>query len=257
MRPDPPVAPPAKSPILQEKDLSAPPSPAAPASIPVTRPRLNLQKRTVSQTETSPALASATSDTKASPFGAARPIDTFAKDREIEEKRELALRQKKETDEKAREDKRLAEEKIREGKRSAKEAEKAERNDTPATPKEKPNGQSKEKENGYETPQPGKNYEILRRATNDESSLAEEEVDDEGESGLVTEDKAVKPQEIVQNIPSKEPVNGGPKDGSESQQPQVSSEPTADALEDGGWSTVSKPRNNRKGGNSGARAIAS
>ncbi|KAI1847773.1 hypothetical protein JX265_009201 [Neoarthrinium moseri] len=89
----------------------APPSPAGSAAAPVGRPRLNLQKRTVSEAPgvTSPPPASAT-DSKANPFGAARPIDTAAKEREIAEKKEQLAKEKKEADEKAKEERRLAKE---------------------------------------------------------------------------------------------------------------------------------------------------
>ena len=244
MRPDLPAASPAISPVPSSKEFSAPSSPSAPAApaihAPLTsRPRLNLQKRTVSEAQPSPGPDSAL-DSKASPFGAARPIDTFARDKEIEEKRELAIRQKKEADDKAREEKRLASEKAREEKRLAGEAEKA------TSPKEKPNGQVKEKENGTEVA--GKNYQILRRATNDHSAAAEEDEADSGEvDGMITDDTSVKPKEVVRDIPLQKPNGGEP-------QPESSS---AEILEGDGWSTVSKPRNNRRGGNQASRAIAS
>lgn len=255
MRPDPPAASPAISPTPSNKELSVPSSPAATSQTlnsaglqPVapaplsSRPKLNLQKRTVSQAEPSPGSTSA-GDPKASPFGAARPIDTSARDKEIEEKRELAIRQKKEADDKARDEKRAADEKAKEERRLAKEAEKA------APPKEKSNGQVAEKENGVETP--GKNYQILRRAANEDSAAADEEAEAVEADGVIAEDKAIKPQEIVRDIPSKK------ANGVESQQQDSSPDASADILEDDGWSTVSKPRNSRRGGHQAARAIAS
>ncbi|KAI8634928.1 hypothetical protein F5Y19DRAFT_485874 [Xylariaceae sp. FL1651] len=111
MRPDAPV----KSPEQSREGSEAPPSPAGPgsaATAPSGRPRLQLSKRTVSEAPdiTSPGLSSAGGDAKASPFGAARPIDTAAKEREIVVKREQLLKEKKEADEKAKEDRRLAKE---------------------------------------------------------------------------------------------------------------------------------------------------
>ncbi|KAF2838144.1 RNA-binding domain-containing protein, partial [Patellaria atrata CBS 101060] len=100
MKPDAP----AKSPV-PTPEASTPSSPAA-AAPPTTRPRLNLQKRTVSEAE--PSTPAAGGDPKSSPFGAARPIDTAAREKEVEEKRQLALRSKKEQEEKAREEKRAA-----------------------------------------------------------------------------------------------------------------------------------------------------
>ncbi|KAJ4304270.1 Eukaryotic translation initiation factor 4B [Collariella sp. IMI 366227] len=85
----------------QSQNGSAPPSPAPAAALPVGRPKLNLTKRTVSEATTA-APASASGDSKASPFGAARPIDTAAREREVEEKR---VKEKKEAEEKAQEEK--------------------------------------------------------------------------------------------------------------------------------------------------------
>ncbi|KAI0381011.1 hypothetical protein F5Y04DRAFT_89779 [Hypomontagnella monticulosa] len=103
-----------KSPSQSRDGSEAPPSPAtgSAAPAPAGRPRLNLQKRTVSESPdvASPGLPSAGADSKASPFGAARPIDTAAKEREIAEKREQQLKEKKEADEKAKEERRIAKE---------------------------------------------------------------------------------------------------------------------------------------------------
>lgn len=94
----------------QEGSLPASPvaAPAVPAG-PPSRPRLNLQKRTVSEAAdgASPTVGS---DSKASPFGAARPIDTATREKQVEEKRQQVLREKREADEKAKEERRLAKE---------------------------------------------------------------------------------------------------------------------------------------------------
>ncbi|KAI1367722.1 hypothetical protein F5Y08DRAFT_40598 [Xylaria arbuscula] len=107
MRPDAPV----KSPEQSREGSEAPPSPAPGAATIATggRPRLQLAKRTVSEAPdvTSP---SAGGDAKASPFGAARPIDTAAKEREIADKRDQVLKEKKEAEDKAKEERRLAKE---------------------------------------------------------------------------------------------------------------------------------------------------
>lgn len=104
----------AKSPVQSREGSEAPPSPAGhPAALPVSRPKLNLTKRTVSETPAVPspaAPAAEAKDSKASPFGAARPIDTATREREIEEKRIQAIKDKKDADEKAKEDKRIAKE---------------------------------------------------------------------------------------------------------------------------------------------------
>ncbi|KAF2429698.1 RNA-binding domain-containing protein [Tothia fuscella] len=101
MKPDAP----AKS-ATPTPEPSQPSSPAQ-ANAPAARPRLNLAKRTVSEAVPESA-ATPTSDAKASPFGAARPVDTATKEKEVEEKRQLAIRQKKEEDDKAREEKKEA-----------------------------------------------------------------------------------------------------------------------------------------------------
>ncbi|KAI1818807.1 hypothetical protein GGS20DRAFT_526952 [Poronia punctata] len=99
-----------KSPEESREGSEAPPSPAGSAAVPASggRPRLQLTKRTVSEAPdvTSPG----SGDAKASPFGAARPIDTAAKEREIAEKRDQQLKEKKEQEEKAKEERRLAKE---------------------------------------------------------------------------------------------------------------------------------------------------
>ena len=274
MKPDAPPAPPtqpvqaARSPALSNRELSTPPSPAAPPSAPASRPKLNLAKRTVSEAPTDPA-STPSSDSKASPFGAAKPIDTATREKEVEEKRQIAIREKKEADEKAREEKKAAEDKAREEKRAARDAEiaakvaakdsanKAASKDQPngqTVQKEKPNGQIPKEKETNSAPPPGKNYEILRRAANDESSAADEEVDEAAEAdGNITEDKAVKPKEIVRDISSKND-EAAKTNGTT---PGMSDDPSASALEEDGWSTVSKPTRNRKAGNQASRAIAS
>ncbi|KAK3295791.1 uncharacterized protein B0H64DRAFT_373969 [Chaetomium fimeti] len=97
MRPDSSV----KSPGESREGSEAPPSPAPSVALPAGRPKLNLAKRTVSEA-TDAAATSNASDSKASPFGAARPIDTAARTREIEEKRQKLA---KEAEEKAKEEK--------------------------------------------------------------------------------------------------------------------------------------------------------
>jgi translation initiation factor 4B len=209
------------------------------------RPKLNLQKRTVSEADPNMSAVSSATDSKPSPFGAAKPIDTFAREKEIEEKRELALRQKKEAEDKAKaeraEEKRLAKE--REKEQAQAKGERAAQNE-----------QNGGKETGGETPQPGKSFEILRRATGDENGMtADEEVEgDADEAAEPVGDKAVKPKEVVKEVPSK--ANGEWRRGSAG----PPAETTATALDNEGWSTVSsgKARNNRRG-NTGRQAIAS
>lgn len=261
MRPDPPAAPaiapapPTRSPALSSREISTPPSPAAAPQALNVRPKLNLAKRTISEADPSAKTqkSSPAGDSKASPFGSATPIDTATREKEVEEKRQAALREKKEADDKAREEKKIADDKLREEKKIAREAEKTEK---AAASKEKSAGQETEKENGVAAPHAGKNFEILRRKPNDETDAAGDGADAEGENGIIVDDKSVKPKEIVKDItPRKE--TGALTNGESSPQVGASADSTADALEDDGWSTVSKARNNRRNGNQAARAIAS
>ncbi|CAI4219112.1 unnamed protein product [Parascedosporium putredinis] len=103
--------------------------PAPAPAVVASRPKLNLAKRTVSEAPDAPS-PTATGDSKASPFGGARPIDTMAREREIEEKRLQALKEKKESEEKAKEERRLAKE------AAAKEAAEKEAADKEAAEKE-------------------------------------------------------------------------------------------------------------------------
>ena len=263
MRPDPPapvLA--ARSPALSNRELSNPPSPAAPSAVPApapaTRPKLNLQKRTVSEAPPDAVASPVVTDAKVSPFGAARPIDTATKEKEIEEKRQIAAREKKDAEDKAREEKRIAEEKAREEKKTVKEAERAARAERadkePSSPKVKSNGQQPEKENGVTSPTVGKNYEILRRNADQDMAAADEEVEEGDANGVVVDDKAVKPTEVVGDMKDGETKVNGASTGQTEAVPETS----AEALEDDGWSTVpSKARTNKKNGNPAARAIAS
>jgi len=77
----------------------------------------------------------------------------------------------------------------------------------------------------------------------------DEEGADEPTDGVIAEDQAVKPKEIVRD-PSKQNEGSWRKD--------APAESTTESLEEEGWSTVpAKPKNNKRGGNQGARALAS
>ncbi|KAJ6184068.1 hypothetical protein N7519_005369 [Penicillium mononematosum] len=143
-------------------------TPAAPAA-PATRPKLNLTKRTVSE---NPTPTSASSDSKASPFGAARPIDTATRERQVEERRQLAIRQKQEAAEKAKAEKA---EKFAEKQRQAKEA----------APAVDHNGKDV-----LETPKGGGNFEILQRASEDGELTAENETEETAPAAPVEAKKA-------------------------------------------------------------------
>ncbi|CAG8960211.1 hypothetical protein HYFRA_00012729 [Hymenoscyphus fraxineus] len=263
MRPD---APAAKSPAASRDGSEAPSSPAPAAAVPAGgRPRLNLAKRTVSEAPlASP--SSVAGDSKASPFGAARPIDTAAKEREIEEKRLAALQEKKEAEEKAK-----AEAKEAAAKAKAEEAEKQES-------------------------EAGK-VEILQRG--------EKSAENENPNGKPADEKSGKPREIVRDTRPKAletgawrrqssgpPTprddtprgprggrgggrgrgegRGGPRNYDEGRGPrrdtnggvpaspaQTPASPGGEApTEEDGWSTVSKPKKNSRGGNQASRVIA-
>ncbi|KAI9720933.1 MAG: hypothetical protein M1828_005503 [Chrysothrix sp. TS-e1954] len=210
---------------------SAPSSPAAAAApTPATRPRLNLQKRTVSEAPSNEPPNSATSDTgKAGIFGGARPIDSASRDQEVAEKR-MALRQKKEEEDKAREERTKAE-------KAAKAAEKA--SEKPVAPVQE-NGKTnatkdtpKEKENGTAAPAPGRNYEILRRMNDQEDGTADTEDGSIAEStnGDIVDDKNVKPKEVVRDMNAP---------------PEQNPDTTAEELEGEGWSTVPKSGNSKR-----------
>ncbi|OAL46637.1 hypothetical protein IQ07DRAFT_658924 [Pyrenochaeta sp. DS3sAY3a] len=209
-------------------DASVPSSPAAQPVAPATRPRLNLTKRTVSEAQPTPE----SSSDKPNPFGAARPIDTAAREKEIDEKRQLALRQKKEADDKAREEKKAKEA-----------ADKAAKESTPATPVEKNEEGSDEK--------PRSNFEILQRVGEEGEPIAQ----DEDANGEIVEDKAVKPQ-----APVREPSKAEGSWRRKSTSPAAPAESTTEKLDEDGWSTVTKPvknaKNNRRGGPP-TRAVAS
>jgi translation initiation factor 4B len=269
MRPDPPAA---KSPVPSRDGSEAPSSPAlGSATLPVGRPKLNLAKRTVSEATDLPSPASVSGDAKASPFGAARPIDTAAKEREIEEKRLAAIREKREAEDKAKEEK-------REAAKAAKAAD---------AEKEAAEGDNADTED-------------------EDASKGEETIEKENQNGNIVEDKAVKPKEIVRDMkprpsdtgawrrasggppPPRDDIPRGPRGGGrgrgrgegrggrhfdDSRPPRQSMnggaspaapapqspavEPEAAALEADGWSTVSKPKKNNRGGNQASRAIAS
>lgn len=229
MRPDAP----AKSPT---PDTSNPPSPR-PAAAPASRPRLNLQKRTVSEADPS-ASPSQASDSKASPFGAAKPIDTAARERAVEEKRQIAIREKKEADDKARAEK--AEEK-----RLAREKGEA---DQPESPKLTKQATKDEDDEEKEKPA-GPKFDILRRADsgNNNDMVAEDEQDEEADS-------EVKPKEVAA-APASQANGSWRKGGSGPKSPKPST--TAEAPEEDGWSTVSKPNKQRNSRRGGPRAIAS
>ena len=230
-----------------------PPQPAAPAAAPAlaVRPKLNLQKRTVQEEVASP--SSATSgDSKASPFGAARPIDTAAKEREIEERRQA---RQKELEEKAKAEK----ERIAKEREEAKQKEKEQAATAPAaTSAAAPSTANKEES---EVPHGAKNFEILQRV-----GESGEVVESEGaEPNKAGEQTAAAPKDAAPSQPSK--ANGNWRNGNaprgrnpsyqrgpRNQQaggPRGQASPAAAPAqqpEEDGWSTVGpKQRSSRRG----------
>lgn len=209
MRPD--------APAPSPKEPSNPPSPVATAAAPAARPKLNLQKRTVS--ENAPSSPATTGDSKASPFGAARPIDTAAREREVADKRERA---RKEAEEKAKAEKAEKAGKQRHAKEHAK-AEKGAATDADGA-KEADSEAAKVK-----------SFEILRRTEEDDSGMtADQEMDEPTEESGST-------KEASNDAPATR-TNGGWKNSA------APAAEGADATDEHGWSTVSATkRNNRRG----------
>ncbi|KAK4631514.1 putative eukaryotic translation initiation factor 4H [Fulvia fulva] len=230
-------------------DVSSPTSPAQ--ETPKERPRLNLTKRTVSTAEPSSA-TTPSADAKASPFGAARPIDTATREREVEEKRQIVIREKEESDKKAAEEKKekdaaahaaraeRADRGQAEGEKvTSPTGERPPRNDRRPSRQQQQNGggawrKEPAKENGEGPPQPKASFNVLQTDGADEAGGLD--TPDADAKGTIIGDKETKPQEPVVA------ANGDAKD-------------TAEALEDDGWSTVpAKTKNNRR---AGGRAMAS
>ncbi|KAF8849872.1 hypothetical protein BDZ45DRAFT_697199 [Acephala macrosclerotiorum] len=257
MRPD---APAAKSPVPSRDGSEAPSSPAPSHAQPASRPKLNLAKRTVSEAPlASP--SSTSGDAKASPFGAARPIDTAAKEREIEEKRLAAIQEKKEAEEKAKEEKRLAAQ-------AAKEA--AEKQAAEKEAEGEAAGETVEKENA--------NGDIVDDKAVKPKEIVRDTKPKPSETGAWRRPSGGPP-------PPRDDVPRGPRGGrggrgrgegrggprhfddrprnynqngaSPAAPASPTAEPEAAAIEEDGWSTVSKPKKNNRGGNQGSRAIAS
>lgn len=200
-RPDPPPV---------QRVATAPSSPISQT----TRPRLELKKRSEHPVE--PALASATSDssTKPNPFGAARPIDTFQREKEVEEKRLAAIAVKKAKEEKVKEEKKA---------RAA--------------------AAGEDDKSGAATPTGVKNFALLRRASGaTESTTAEGEAEDEGVPAAALEAAAPEKKKEVEVRPSKVATTSWRK-----AEPKAGAEETVD-----GWSTVSAKKG-RGGGTNGGR----
>lgn len=280
MRPD---AAAAKSPVQSRAGSEAPSSPALTPAAPVGRPKLNLQKRTVAEAPAvaSPSLAGA--DSKASPFGAARPIDTAAREREIAEKHEQMLKEKKEAEDKAKEERRLAKEAAAKEAAEKEAAEKAAAEKAAAekaTVEEavKPNGDAEEKSDAppaaEATPDAPKDVEPKKA----EAVEAVENGDNASEQKMPLRPKETKePKEPREPFKSRATESGswrggdrtsrgppsGPRErrgggaprggrgGLEERQPSrrggEPSTPTTPSVDDDGWTTVPAGAKGRRG----------
>ena len=84
----------------------------------------------------------------------------------------------------------------------------------------------------------------------------DEDLEDDPEQEGVAEDKAVKPKEIIRDIPSNKGGSGWRKSTPKASETPV--EETANSLEEEGWSTIpTKQRNNRRSNQQATRALAS
>ncbi|KAL1956411.1 hypothetical protein VTO42DRAFT_7297 [Malbranchea cinnamomea] len=160
-----------------------PPPQPAPTPAPAVRPKLNLQKRTVQEEVAAP--STTTTDAKSSPFGAARPIDTAAREREIEERR---LARQREAEEKAKAEK-AEKQRIAKEQELAKQQEREQAASTAQQPAPTPSTANKDES---DVPQGGKNFEILQRV---------------GESG-----ELVQSEEATDTAKTEEPANVTPKE---------------------------------------------
>ncbi|EAQ91133.1 hypothetical protein CHGG_03068 [Chaetomium globosum CBS 148.51] len=256
-----------KSPGESREGSEAPPSPAPSAALPAGRPRLNLTKRTVSEA-TDAAATSTPGDAKASPFGAARPIDTATREREIEEKR---LKLAKEAEEKAKEEKLAKEAAAKEAAEKAAE-EKAAAEEAAAKAKEEKEASAAE---AKAAPEEGATNEATteqklpvrtREAREPPKSRAVESGNWRTTSG---EQRA--PSRGGGNVPSG-PRRGGPARGPRDNgrpprangsgpTPQQPLSPTSEqapptpTVDEDGWTTVAAPIKGRRGGS--GRPLAS
>ncbi|KAL2164328.1 hypothetical protein VTH06DRAFT_3544 [Thermothelomyces fergusii] len=249
MRPDPP----AKSPGQSREGSETPSSPAPSAAAPAGRPKLNLTKRTVSEPTETPAPAPApASESKPNPFGGARPIDTAAREREVEERR---MREKKEAEEKAKAE-RLAKE--------AAAAEAAEK--TAAETAAKANGEKQEAAEEKEAAAP---EGAANGATGEQRLPLRTREPREAPKSRAVESGNWRAASNEQRGPSRGghgpggPRRGGPargprdagrpprtNGGGPAQQPQspgTEQAPPAPTVDEEGWTTVAAPNKGRRG----------
>ncbi|KAF6832211.1 RNA recognition domain-containing protein [Colletotrichum plurivorum] len=244
----------------------APPSPALSNAAPVGRPRLNLAKRTVS--EAPDVLSPSATDSKASPFGAARPIDTAAKERAIEEKKQQQAKEKREAEEKAKEERRLAKEaaakeaaeaaeKAEQEAAKAKEQEEAAAEESKAAAEQAAKAGEESKENGAtdaqnvpvrskEPKEPKEPREAPKSRANESINWRSASSGERGPRGPPTGPRRGGPGGARGGRgdgPRPPRSNGGPAAAQQSSAPAGDSEASA-PVEDDGWTTVPKGRRN-------------
>ena len=230
-----PVSAPTKTSDGPTPEASAPTSPTpAPAATLATRPKLNLQKRTVSEAAPSPAV-----ETVSSIFGGAKPIDTAAREREIEEKRQIAIRQKKEQEEKEREEKAKEEARKKEEAAAKAAAEKSAMED---------------KANGAEiSAEGGKDEDPTDEGENNTATVEKPAAKDTKANGVSGTNPSPRGGRGGR-VPPRGPRNdSGPwRDRRKPSAPSSPATPATEAPEEDGWSTVTKPQ--KRGTPRGARA---
>ncbi|KAF3932900.1 hypothetical protein ABW19_dt0210144 [Dactylella cylindrospora] len=170
-----PAAAPPHAPSGPAKERHGPPPPSP--GVPQTRPKLALQKRSESLSTESPQ-PTGSGDPKSSPFGAARPIDTNARMKEIEEKRAVQAAERKAKEDKVKEERKAA--------RAAEKAEKAEK-------------KSQKGEGDSETSS-GRNYDVLRRASAATTTDDVNTADLDPEEGPETKEEPKQPAKAVPKV---------------------------------------------------------
>jgi len=183
------------------------------------------------------------SDSKASPFGAARPIDTTARDKAIEEKR-IAQRAQKEEEDKIAAEKRAAEKAEKIEKQATQLREPREPRDA-REPREKvtsPNGPNRPQRpaqggpEGLDADSKPRNFQILQRL-NDQENGEEAATGTENETNGTNDDAARKNPEL--DVPQVAAVDG---------------EAGAETAAEDGWSVAgAKVKGGKRGGRAGGR----
>lgn len=234
----------------------APGSPAAaPAAQPAGRPRLNLTKRTVSE---APDVISPAPTSKSNPFGAARPIDTAAREREVEEKR---IRDKQEAEERAKAEKEAKEAAAVEAAEKAK-AEEAAAAEAAAEAAEKAKADAEAAAAAGTKPevQEGEGEQKLPVRTREPREPAPKSRAAESGSWRRAGDAPARgppsgprrsggaPRAPRQDG-GRPPRSNGTTDARGPLSPTTEKAPASPAVDDDGWTTVTQPVKGRRGGN--------